>query len=109
MSEYGGFRFAQSESNERVNTINECGIDCKESWGYGKGETDENAFVERYCKLTKLLLENSKLSGFCYTQLYDIEQEQNGLFTYERVPKLSIVAQEKIAECNLTVATIEKE
>jgi hypothetical protein len=25
--------------------------------------------------------------GFCYTQLYDIEQEENGLYTYDRKPK----------------------
>ena len=108
ISEYGGFRFSQSESVTQVNTVNECGVDCTESWGYGKGETDEKSFVERYCKLTKLLLRHPKLSGFCYTQLYDIEQEQNGFFTYERVPKLSAQAEIKIAECNRTLAEIEK-
>ena len=35
------------------------------------------------------------LAGFCYTQLTDIEQEINGLMTYDRQPK---VAPEKIAE-----------
>ena len=25
--------------------------------------------------------------AFCYTQLYDVEQEQNGLYTYEREKK----------------------
>ena len=29
------------------------------------------------------------MCGFCYTQLYDIEQEQNGLYTYDRRPKLN--------------------
>lgn len=29
------------------------------------------------------------ISGFCYTQLTDIEQEQNGLLTYDRQPKVS--------------------
>ena len=28
------------------------------------------------------------VAGFCYTQLTDIEQEINGLLTYERVPKI---------------------
>ena len=27
------------------------------------------------------------LAGFCYTQLTDIEQETNGLLTYDRKPK----------------------
>jgi hypothetical protein len=35
------------------------------------------------------------LAGFCYTQLTDIEQEINGLLTYDRQPK---VAAENIAE-----------
>jgi hypothetical protein len=29
------------------------------------------------------------LAGFCYTQLTDIEQEINGLLTYDRKPKVS--------------------
>ena len=28
------------------------------------------------------------VSGFCYTQLTDIEQEINGLLTYDRQPKI---------------------
>lgn len=31
--------------------------------------------------------DNSKIFGFCYTQLYDVEQEINGLFTYTRKAK----------------------
>ena len=34
--------------------------------------------------------------GFCYTQLYDIEQEKNGLYTYERNPKFSMEIFKKI-------------
>ena len=26
----------------------------------------------------------SKITGICYTQLYDVEQEVNGLLTYDR-------------------------
>jgi hypothetical protein len=28
------------------------------------------------------------VEGFCYTQLTDIEQERNGLLTFERQPKV---------------------
>jgi hypothetical protein len=28
------------------------------------------------------------VQGFCYTQLTDIEQERNGLLTFERRPKI---------------------
>ena len=31
-----------------------------------------------------MLRENPEICGFCYTQLYDVEQEKNGILTYER-------------------------
>ncbi len=34
--------------------------------------------------LTAALLENPRMAGFCCTQLTDIEQERNGLYTDER-------------------------
>jgi hypothetical protein len=30
------------------------------------------------------------VQGFCYTQLTDIEQEINGLLTYDRQPKVDV-------------------
>ena len=48
------------------------------------------------------------VSGFCYTQLTDIEQEINGLLTYDRCPK---VDPEALAEIHkrlfLTSAAIQ--
>ena len=41
-----------------------------------------------------------KLSGFCYTQLYDVEQEENGFFTYDRKPKLSEEEMKMIKDIN---------
>ena len=41
----------------------------------------------RFKGLTDALLDNPRIIGFCYTQLTDVEQEQNGLYTYERRPK----------------------
>ena len=34
--------------------------------------------------LTEALLFNPMMGGLCYTQLTDVEQEQNGLYTYDR-------------------------
>ena len=31
----------------------------------------------------------SGAAGFCYTQLTDIEQEQNGVYNYDRTPKFT--------------------
>lgn len=61
-----------------------------ESWGYGNGPKSEEEFIERYRGLTNALLGNEKICGFCYTQLYDVEQEKNGLYTYGRKPKFDM-------------------
>lgn len=73
MSEYGGIRWST-----------------KEGWGYGNAPTTEQEFLERYKGLTDALLDNPVMFAFCYTQLYDVEQEQNGLYTYERKPKFDM-------------------
>ena len=46
--------------------------------------------------------------GFCYTQLYDIEQEQNGLYTYDREKKFNDEIYQRIIDINTKVAEIEK-
>ena len=38
-------------------------------------------------ELVDALLDNERICAFCYTQLTDVEQEQNGIFTYDRKPK----------------------
>ena len=57
-------------------------------WGYGKAAASTRELVRRYRELTNVLLASKSLAGFCYTQLYDIEQETNGLATYDRKPKV---------------------
>ena len=37
--------------------------------------------------LTDALLQNPCIFGYCYTQLTDVEQEQNGIYTYDRREK----------------------
>ena len=75
VSEYGGIRWS-SEENDRY-----------KSWGYGNAVRTEEEFKLRFKGLTDALLDNSKMFGLCYTQLTDVEQEQNGLYTYSRKAK----------------------
>ncbi len=77
-------------------------------WGYGETPKDEEEVCRRYCGLTQVLLDNPKICAFCYTQPYDIEQEQNGLFQYDRSPKFSPEIYQRIRETNLRPAAIEK-
>lgn len=90
-SEYGGISFDSGESG----------------WGY-HAFSEEDDFVKEYLKTTISYLTCDKISGFCYTQLYDVEQEKNGLFTYLRKNKFSADAMKKIADCNRMLAAIEK-
>ena len=90
VSEYGGIRWA---------------VDGKGGWGYGDAPDTEEEFIERYKKLTEILLSAEYIFGFCYTQLYDVEQETNGIYTYGRKPKFNI---ETIRAINEKPAAIEK-
>jgi beta-galactosidase/beta-glucuronidase len=74
VSEYGGIWWNPGQEDER-------------SWGYGKRPASEQEFLDRFAKLTNTLLDNPRMAGFCYTQLADVEQEVNGLYTSDRKPK----------------------
>jgi beta-galactosidase/beta-glucuronidase len=65
-------------------------------WGYQTVKTPDE-LVEKYRFLTDQINEAPGLSGFVYTQLTDVEQELNGLMTYDRLPK---AAPEKFAAIN---------
>lgn len=82
-SEYGGIKWDIENDNA-------------DSWGYGDAPKTEEEFIERYKGLTEALLKNDKIIGFCYTQLYDVEQEKNGIYTYGRKPKFDINLIRKI-------------
>ncbi len=55
-------------------------------WGY-QNARDADGLVRRVRMQTTQLFEAENLSGFVYTQLTDVEQELNGLLTYDRLPK----------------------
>ena len=70
----------------------------------GRPATPEE-FLSRYEGLTRALLDNPRICAFCYTQLYDVEQEVNGLYTYERVAKFD---PESIRRINASAAAVER-
>jgi beta-galactosidase/beta-glucuronidase len=65
-------------------------------WGYQVVKTPEE-LLEKYKFLTDQINGAPGLSGFVYTQLTDVEQELNGLMTYDRIPK---AAPERFAAIN---------
>jgi beta-galactosidase/beta-glucuronidase len=44
--------------------------------------------LEVYQEMIEALMDAGPVQGFCYTQLTDVEQEKNGLLTFERKPKI---------------------
>lgn len=72
VSEYGGIRWTED----------------KAGWGYGDAPETEEEFIARIKGLNDALLDNEYVFAFCFTQLTDVEQEQNGLYTYDRKPKV---------------------
>ena len=58
------------------------------SWGYGKSAVTREDFYKRLEEQVDALLSLSdKVWGYCYTQLTDVEQEENGIFYYNRDKK----------------------
>lgn len=79
-----------------------------DGWGYGDGPKTEEDFAKRYEELTHVLLSHPRVCGFCYTQLTDIEQEQNGLYFYDRTRKLPDWVYDRIRTANTAAAAVEK-
>ncbi len=95
VSEFGGTWWSITEKAHSDGT---------QSWGYGVAPGSDEEFLTRYRGLVEALLENDRICAFCYTQLTDVEQEQNGLYTYDRRPKFdpavlkAITAQKSVVE-----------
>ena len=89
LSECGGIALLPYESDVVTSETSDEAIQSTKAWGYGKTISNSRTFLQRYRELIETIASCNKISGFCYTQLYDVEQEQNGFFTYDRKPKLS--------------------
>ena len=72
------------------------GRDMNTSWGYGERPRTKEEFYARIKALTDALLDNPMICGFCYTQLTDVMQEQNGLFAFDRRPKFDVAKLREI-------------
>lgn len=60
------------------------------TWGYGEGPKTEEEFYTRLEALTDVIVSIPHMMGHCYTQLTDVEQEQNGIYNYDRTPKFDM-------------------
>ncbi|MFD2308463.1 glycoside hydrolase family 2 protein [Enterococcus termitis] len=81
ISEFGGIAFNSDEG-----------------WGYGNTVKDEKEFLKRFEAIHQVIQDMPYISGFCYTQLTDVEQEVNGLLTTQREAKVDL---EEVKRINL--------
>ena len=81
------------------------GNDRTESWGYGDRVADENEFHDRFAGLVGALLDDAGMFGYCYTQLTDVFQEENGIYRFDRSEKLDVA---KVREAQQRPAAYEK-
>ncbi|MEO2203572.1 sugar-binding domain-containing protein [Paenibacillus pabuli] len=79
ISEFGGIAF-QSDKG----------------WGYGNQVDSVEAFIARFRSITGAIKAVPYISGYCYTQLTDVQQEVNGLLNEERDPKVPLDVIRKI-------------
>ena len=60
------------------------------SWGYGEGPRSLDEFYTRLEGLVQVMFNQKHIAGYCYTQLTDVEQEQNGIYNYDRTEKFDM-------------------
>jgi hypothetical protein len=84
------------------------GIKCMEanpsdaSWGYGNATKTKEEFYKRLESQVKMLIEMSdKIWGFCYTQLTDVQQEENGVYYFNRESKYDMARIREIFQMAL--------
>jgi hypothetical protein len=75
VSEFGGIRWNPDTQES------------EDSWGYGNQPESLEAFYDRFEGLVSVLLDDPNMFGYCYTQLTDVYQEQNGIYSFDRSAK----------------------
>ena len=102
LSEIGGMRWTpeMAEAARRLEDDPDAG------WGYGRAPRSLDEFYERFEALCTALLGDSNMFGYCYTQITDVFQEQNGIYGFDRSHKFDTG---RLAAIQQQPAAIEKE
>ncbi|KAF2032670.1 glycoside hydrolase [Setomelanomma holmii] len=87
-TEFGGVNIARSTAGSK---------DGDREWGYTTA-TDPKDLLKRIETMMNGIVDGGHICGFVYTQLTDIEQEVNGLYTIDRQEKLDAAEVKKIVD-----------
>lgn len=106
VSEFGGIHWNPA-ARKLVNVWEnaEDNVAATISWGYGKTPEDLEDFYNRFDGLCGVLLDNPDMFGYCYTQLTDVFQEENGVYGFNRAEKFPL---ERIRAAQVRPAAIEQ-
>ncbi|MDQ0289621.1 glycoside hydrolase family 2 protein [Oligosphaera ethanolica] len=77
------------------------------SWGYGERPKSLDEFYTRFKGLCDVLLDNPKMFGYCYTQLTDVFQEQNGVLFFDRSMKFDLAKLHAVQSRKAAIETLE--
>ncbi|MFT2749884.1 glycoside hydrolase family 2 protein [Clavibacter sp. Sh2036] len=95
VSEYGGIWWNPAEADAAADDDDP---ERAVSWGYGERVRTVEEWHARFRGLTEVLLEDPRMFGYCYTQLTDTFQEQNGIYDAHRRPKFDIARIRDVQE-----------
>ena len=79
----------------------------QDSWGYGDRPRSLDEFYERFEGLCNVLLDNPHMFGYCYTQLTDVYQEQNGIYTFDRGTKFDLECLRRVQQRTAAIELLE--
>ena len=83
IDEFGGIRWVQQMKAKEVTSADEF-------WGYGKDPQSLEEYYQRLEEQVNVILSIPYITGFCYTQIVDVELEKNGIYTYDRERKFDM-------------------
>lgn len=81
LSEFAGIAFRKDDNS---------------GWGYGESVGTEKDFLKKYGEMLDFIYDHKELCGFCMTQLSDVYQEKNGIFSMDRKEKVPVAAIKKL-------------
>ncbi|KAI1399646.1 glycoside hydrolase family 2 protein [Hypoxylon fuscum] len=86
-SEFGGVNIAPAKESEKG----------ERDWGYTTA-SDPKDLLKRFEALLQAVVKAGHICGFVYTQLSDVEQEVNGLYSFDRREKIPATEVKKIVD-----------
>jgi len=90
VDEFGGIKWVSDEKLQQLDSKTQ-------TWGYGSAPRTQEEFYQRLeGQVDQLLSLSDHVWGYCYTQLTDVEQEQNGIYNYDRSAKFDMERIRKI-------------